>query len=171
MGRQRRIPEYTLTMWLFNFALFLIVGLAKGTDEGDGVMTSVEGNNLKSCPGLFEVVGETCFYFSSDSGVTNNWQGARDYCEDLGSLLGETIALAEIGNTNTCGMTDSLLLSRIYQKGSNVWLGASEDYTDHWIWSHSRRTLAVSDSHWYYDQPNDSGTNCLSTIHLSTYGR
>ncbi|CAL4063133.1 unnamed protein product, partial [Meganyctiphanes norvegica] len=131
-----------------------------------------------SCPNLFDDIGNCCFYFSHDhgmgtNGITETWSRARNYCHDLGELLGETIDLAEVGTSHGQCTEDFELMQIIGSKVSTTWLGASDqDSEGEWVWQHSKETFPLSSNMWECTHPS-GGTdhNCLATIANGTHHR
>merc|ERR1719348_382999 len=115
---------------LFNLSLLIAIGLAKG-----------------ACPELFEYIQGSCFYFSSDHSQSENWQDSRKLCQDMGTSLGQTVDLAELGKPGFTA-ADGALMREITNKGHSVWLGASdlaETHVFHW---NSGHRLDDHDSYW-----------------------
>ncbi|CAL4122984.1 unnamed protein product, partial [Meganyctiphanes norvegica] len=117
-----------------------------------------------SCPAGFEEISSCCYYFSSDHGVKDTWSNARDYCQELGDLLGGTVNLAEVGYNTGCN--DDMLMVTVSSKASGVgtWFGAKDDEEeDHWVWQQSGKSFSLTSNMWWYDEPDHvSGySNCL----------
>ncbi|CAL4085680.1 unnamed protein product, partial [Meganyctiphanes norvegica] len=126
------------------------------------------------CPGgdLFEEIADTCYYFSIDRGERHTWDEARRFCPDIGSLLDETVDLAEIGNEATC-QSDGLMLQKIAEKGEWSWLGGSDEEQEaSWKWVTSGRSLSLKDSAWREIDPNNGADqNCLVAVIAGDYHR
>ncbi|CAL4179110.1 unnamed protein product, partial [Meganyctiphanes norvegica] len=94
------------------------------------------------CPNSFEAIGQAgcCYYFSVKHDQYETFQEARDYCQELGELLGADVDLAEIGRSGNKCCNDIELLEAMSDKGvSYPWIGATDSSSEGtWRWVHSQ---------------------------------
>ncbi|CAL4191377.1 unnamed protein product [Meganyctiphanes norvegica] len=123
-------------------------------------MAVAEGSN---CPSSFEEIGSICYYFSSDFGVKETWNGAVDHCQNLGYLFGVTANLAEVGTDSTCSNDYTFMEAVATKSGEQIFLGASDSgHEGQWVWQHSGADLPLSSNQWWSDEPGEGTTeNCL----------
>ncbi|CAL4073136.1 unnamed protein product, partial [Meganyctiphanes norvegica] len=120
-----------------------------------------------SCPDQFEEVGtgDCCFYFSNEEDYLATWSESRDYCHELGVILGNTtVDLAEVDTSSSCN--SDALMDTIYSKdkGLGFWMGGSDVMAeDTWVWQYSQEILPLSSSRWGSGLPwGGTEENCLA---------